>query len=442
MEPITRDDLIQEVHYGRMTPDDAEAEAARLGLGKLSCQPDDGTFDPMGETWWTLTMAVAWIAWRTPKLVRAYWPAFRQECWDWHYRDWRLGFDGPIHSGHFLEQRREANLNTLVLNESYDAAHGLLPPNSINVRQAQEKLWDALSKGSLEGYGKDIETGERTLIPAIRWRDLKAYVERERDVLRADPMSRMGYNSIEFRRQAIMATWPPHGREEWDTKLPPTVAPEGPGYMSLYCAAQWIATKGGSLEFDPRDTANWQGPYAELLARIASSEVTVTGVRDGVGERLDPDLFASLRVGYPFSAESVDLIISDELYLSSCAYINDEHWRQGFDDHLRGPRGVQWSRIQVLRSDVARWWSFSEDTATAVASYRTGAPGRPTSMQLVVREHAARWERGDALESIVAESEVLSRWLRETHPAAPKLSPKTIRNNLATVHRQRVAARK
>jgi hypothetical protein len=138
-----------------------------------------------------------------------------------------------------------------------------------------------------------------------------------------------GYDDVVVRRQPIVTLWPPHRREEWDRKLPPAVAPEGPGYMPLYCAAHWIATKGGSVEFDTGTTPIWRKAYAELLARIASSEVSVTGVRDGIGEKLDPHLFASVPVDYPFSNAPTELILSDELYLSSCAYINDEQWRGG-----------------------------------------------------------------------------------------------------------------
>jgi hypothetical protein len=74
--------------------------------------------------------------------------------------------------------------------------------------------------------------------------------------------------------------------------------------------------------------------------------------------------------------------------------------------------------------------------------YKTGEPGRPTSMQLVEAEHGARWERGEALQKIGAESKILSEWLKQTHPRAPRLKDKTIRNNLAEEHRRRIAARK
>jgi hypothetical protein len=36
-------------------------------------------------------------------------------------------------------------------------------------------------------------------------------------------------------------------------RLPELVRPDGAGYMALYCAAQWIATRGGTLEINPLD---------------------------------------------------------------------------------------------------------------------------------------------------------------------------------------------
>jgi len=167
----------------------------------------------------------------------------------------------------------------------------------------------------------------------------------------------------------------------------------------------------------------------------------VTGVRDEIGEKLDPHLFASVQVDYPFSNAPTELILSDELYLSSCAYINDEQWRGGLDDNLRNRRGVKWSRLQVLNSDVARWWPFPSEHEHPVSAepYRTGAPGLPTSMQLVAIEHTERWLRGEALTSIVAESDALAQWLIDTHPSAPRLSAKAIRNNLSAEHRRRIS---
>ena len=216
----------------------------------------------------------------------------------------------------------------------------------ISVEDVKAKLWKALSDNVMQATGMERPNGEeRVLIPDHEWCDLAPFQRKGRTVLlvrKGQSVSgASGYNDVMVRRQSVMALWPLDRREECDKLLPPTMSPDGPGYMPLYCAAQWIATRGGNFTFDPHHTPNWHAPYADLLARISSGEVTVTGVRDGIGGKLDPHLFASVRVAYPFSYEPLDLILSEDLYLASCAYINEEHWRAGSDDSLQNRRGVK-----------------------------------------------------------------------------------------------------
>jgi hypothetical protein len=65
------------------------------------------------------------------------------------------------------------------------------------------------------------------------------------------------------------------------------------------------------------------------------------------------------------------------------------------------------------------------------AIYSTGAPGRPTSMQLVAIEMERRAAAGQMITaSLTEEAEALVGWLEREHPKAPRLTPKTIRNNL------------
>src|SRR5215475_7419057 len=155
-------------------------------------------------------------------------------------------------------------------------------------------------------------------------------------------------------------------------RLPELVKPDGAGYMALYCAAQWIATRGGTLEINPLDEGLWREAFKDLLDRIASDDVKVVGARDGVTEpeHISGIHFASCPVHYPFSDLRWDLILSEELCLVSRVYIDDEHWRGGFNDCLEDRRGVRWGRLMVLKADVARCWPF----ATA-QDHRTGAPG-------------------------------------------------------------------
>ena len=76
---VTRDDLITMVQRGQMIPADAESVAKRLGLGPLASEPDPNNYDPMREPFWTLPMAVAWIAYRTQDAVRNWWERVSEE---------------------------------------------------------------------------------------------------------------------------------------------------------------------------------------------------------------------------------------------------------------------------------------------------------------------------------------------------------------------------
>src|SRR5215813_13652658 len=98
-------------------------------------------------------------------------------------------------------------------------------------------------------------------------------------------------------------------------RLPELVKPDGAGYMALYCAAQWIATRGGTLEINPLDEGLWREAFKDLLDRIASEDVKVVGVRDGVTEDISGIHFASCSVDYPFSfsGRRSDLLLSGEL---------------------------------------------------------------------------------------------------------------------------------
>lgn len=438
MEVTSRDEIFDAVQHGRMTPDEAEAAAKRLGCAALANNPDPALFNPMGETWWTLPMAVVWIASRTHTEVLEVWDSYRLECADWHYREWRLGFDGPFHAGHFLERRKPATLRNLVISEIYDSAHGATSAGSTCVRDAKAKLWKALGENVLQATGINTESRQRVEIAAYEWRDLEDFEENGRDVVRARDgrtMSARGYDDLAFRRQNIMAIWQPNRVEERGLQLPATLSPEGPGYMPLYCAVQWIATHGGGVNFEPTNILVWEKPYSQLLARIASNEVAITGMRDGVREKLEGHLFALIPVSYPFVDTPIELFLGDEMYLSSYTYIDEEHWRDGFDDSLQDRQGIRWSKLLVLKSDVARWWPFKNDHV--LPETHTGAPGRPSAMHLVEAEYDARIVRGDAKGRISEVARELATWAKATYPDLRLPTAATIANRLRHKHRLR-----
>lgn len=81
--PDRRSEILDRALLGQITPSEAEAEAARLGLPLFAHAPAQAEFDPMTQPWWTLGMGVAWIIWRTPTAVRRVWSEYRREVSVW-----------------------------------------------------------------------------------------------------------------------------------------------------------------------------------------------------------------------------------------------------------------------------------------------------------------------------------------------------------------------
>jgi hypothetical protein len=242
------DELAEALQYGRMKPEEAEAKLKELGLPPLAPQPDPANLNPMREVWWTLPMTVAWIAWRTSEDVRDVWDEYRREQTVWLFERWRVGFDGPVHEGFMLKNKRHATLSELRLSEIYRQQHGALPEGAISIDDARGKLRTALSAAATQATGISTSTHAREIIPDYEWRDLYFYEERDADVVRfrdGHTVSKRGYDKLAFRRQHVMSIWNPLRMDRKEVTLPETVRPDGPGYMPLYCAVQWIATRGG-----------------------------------------------------------------------------------------------------------------------------------------------------------------------------------------------------
>jgi hypothetical protein len=284
------------------------------------------------------------------------------------------------------------------------------------VPEARDALWFALREGLFQATGVR-DAGERHHID-FEERGIEV-IARRSNGLPASPR----YVDVTVPWKPVLQYW----REEVPAaqSLPPTMSPATSGYMPLYCAAQWIATKGGALDFDPLDLERWKLAYALLLSHLASGEVSATGVRNGMRELIPGYMFASCPVDYPFSDTSFELITSRAMQLRSYAYTGDDQWRRGFDDALIVDRKIIWDQILVLCKDVRAIWPFSADEPV-----RSGAPGRPTSMQRVEVEFARRAAANEQLGSLSEESRYLESWLKTTAPGHPSATAKTISNRI------------
>lgn len=110
--------------------------------------------------------------------------------------------------------------------------------------------------------------------------------------------------------------------------------------------------------------------------------------------------------------------------------IHGPHFRRVFrlterdqPDHLfAAARGQGEKPVEVVKSSVV--------------TYRTGAPGRPSSMHVIEPEFRRRLKTGEAHATNKQEAEHLRNWLKEQHPSAASTSAKTIVNRIGQIRRE------
>jgi hypothetical protein len=253
MERNPRDDLFEQLKYGKIDPDAAEAEARRLGLKPLRPTVDQPRFDPAREAQWTLAMAVAWIAYRRLSAVRDAWDPYREECWDWHFRQWRDGPAGDVFEGWLLERRPPMTMALLLIGDSLMSGEWRDPKFVMTASEAKDALWIALKTDCFRATGVDQEARQRVEIVPFTWIDLKLFEHGGRDEVRPHALELTGpnrYCDVLIPSASLRGIW----REPVETPalpLPETIPPTGDGHMPLTSAAQWIATAGGTIDSQP-----------------------------------------------------------------------------------------------------------------------------------------------------------------------------------------------
>lgn len=427
-----RENLFERAKYGKITGDEADAEAIRLGFGSLSRIPDPDKFRPESIRHWTLPMAVTWIAYRSNDAVREVWSKYCEECWDWHWRRWRIGTAGEVHEGWFLERRAFPTLALIEFMSAFARVEGDDRPMFMSIDEAKAALWVALGESMLPATGIARNGGGRVPIPPLEWLELKPLDTDHSDEVGCEGVG-MEYADPLLPSVAMRHLWgPPRERQS----LPEQMRPEGDGYMPIYCAAQWIATEGGEVDFNPEEVLRWHAAFDELLGAVASEKVRVVGLRSGAREQIPGFHFAGCIVDYPHAEATLDLMMSESVYLRSYPYIDDEHWRNGFDDALVSRNEDFWVQLMVEKGDVRTHWPFA-----SVEPTKTGAPGRPTSMHLVVAELQRLGEEGLLEPSIRKQAAVLSDWLVKHRPEHAPLTLKSISNKIGPQFRALKSAR-
>jgi hypothetical protein len=442
-EPSPEDILIDRVRRGEITPEEAEQEARRQGIGPLATKPNPLEFAPDEMPWWSLPMALAWIAWRNSDSVREHCAEYRENWSHWVPGSWNVptsdgtGFERI--DGYELKSVRHSTAVRLALVEAYLVSTGSLPATTqMTVAKAEKQLIAALAAGRIVAIAKDT-AGKVVDIPQREWPYLKLFEEGEQDVLKHDALDREpAFSAIRLARDDLKKLWDEFLVETY--MIEPMIRAGTAGYVPLCSALHWIMTEAGQKVQHLEDSQSWKASVERLMPLISTGEVEIIGrpSSDGPPMPIEGHIFANIPVGEPLR-DTFRMGVAP--WISCTPYVDDRHWANGFDDqlylHKSGP--ASWTNLQVRKSDVLREFKFEEVQATL---YETGAPGRPTSMHLIRAEFRARHERGESARSITLEADALANWLSKAHPRAVPVKPKTIRNQLANEFRRRSPAPK
>jgi hypothetical protein len=121
---------------------------------------------------------------------------------------------------------------------------------------------------------------------------------------------------------------------------------------------------------------------------------------------------------------------------------NYENWPTGVGDTLKEKDEIAWSHLVAPVEEIIKIRSSIDSDETGVSGepsiapeiiYRTGTAGKPSSWWLVEQEVRGRFAEfpDDIKKADIAR--LMCKWIKETHPEAPPITEKTVKNNLVTL---------
>jgi hypothetical protein len=251
-----RDTLITWVQRGRLTPEQAAAEATRLGLEPLLSRPNPADFDATTEPYWTIGMVLTWIMTLETDCVREAWEKWREATEFWSCKKWQVP-GGPIYEGCFIERVGPFGVMDLHVLEMTWSDTGQL---KTGWRAAWEQFSAPLKRNDLQAYGVPESGGERIVVSSFHWQDLALYENRRgRLAVRVRPGLDPGYEDVVLATNAVLALWP-------DTTQTKGRRGRKAGYNWPAFTAEAIRQLDEEGDIDPEVDVTWT--QAELERRM------------------------------------------------------------------------------------------------------------------------------------------------------------------------------
>jgi hypothetical protein len=313
----------------------------------------------------------------------------------------------------------------------------LLPPDD-----AERELLAELREGRITAHGRAAPGVRAERIPSIEWEAMgfsdggdgranalfacTLYPDGSPTGLRA------AWQDVRLDGADLMRRWPPiPSREEraaaWaireaEIALAVKASEDGrdarPGFMWAGDALRHIAW--GEVVYPHPAGMSPVEAFAKLKAAsqrlcdaLAVGEIQATGRR---GDLASGRYATSERAKIPREFFEPGIVIN----LASWAAPDDGGCMADYALR-REEEAPDWGRVMLDAAEV-EMWCVERGEAPLGAQYRTGAPGRPSSAQLVEAEFRRRRDANETCRSLSGEAQYLEEWLGS--PATPQGSPR------------------
>ncbi len=213
--PDERDQILTQVRLGEITPEEAEELARSKRLRPFATRPDYANHDPFKKPYWTLTMALAWVATRDPQRVAHWDNDFRNRCLEW----FPIRADAISPAGYELRSLAPADLRRFEEVEATTIDQHVTNISRETVRGAREALWSALLEDKITAQAIPAGERRRVPIPANEWQDMTTARANEsgleRLIFKLTP-GQDAHLDPRLPRDAILEIWPgvPLGTED------------------------------------------------------------------------------------------------------------------------------------------------------------------------------------------------------------------------------------
>lgn len=213
--------LRRKINYGVLDPTSGDAQARAHGCAPLNVPPSPETFDVASEPRWTLTMALAWVMWRSFDAVRSV-----EADWIAAHRTWVAWEEASRHTDSSRALFEEAlgtqdipfddkrggwvlvpmTLAPYAVLRKLDAfgLDGSMPGQNLDA--AIKDTWAALLDNGLDGEGL-LEEGRWTKIAPMEWNGLTISTS---DRVAGDRIIGNGrrYTDMQLSTKSVMKSWP------------------------------------------------------------------------------------------------------------------------------------------------------------------------------------------------------------------------------------------